>query len=59
MSINFMFCRIKIHLLKTLIHILQLLMGYTLMLAVMSYNFWVFISVISGEACGTMAYYLN
>ncbi|XP_067327980.1 protein SLC31A2 isoform X2 [Anolis sagrei] len=40
------------HVAQTLIHVVQVVLGYMVMLAVMSYNSWVFIGVIVGSAIG-------
>lgn len=40
---------------QSLIHIAQVVIGYFIMLAVMSYNTWIFLGVILGSAVG---YYL-
>ncbi|XP_077088841.1 protein SLC31A2 [Siphateles boraxobius] len=41
-----------LHCLQTAIHILQVTLGYMLMLCVMSYNVWIFLGVIMGSALG-------
>lgn len=41
-----------LHALQTLLHILQVSLGYMLMLCVMSYNTWIFLGVIVGSALG-------
>ncbi|XP_068925676.1 protein SLC31A2 isoform X2 [Petaurus breviceps papuanus] len=43
------------HLGQSLIHVVQVVIGYFVMLAVMSYNTWIFLGVILGSAIG---YYL-
>ena len=40
---------IKYHVVQSLLHLLQLLMGYFIMLAIMSYNGWIGISVAIGN----------
>ncbi|XP_060106716.1 protein SLC31A2 [Heteronotia binoei] len=40
------------HSTQTLLHILQVVLGYLVMLAVMSYNAWIFLGVIAGSAIG-------
>uniref|UniRef100_G1M3C6 Copper transport protein n=3 Tax=Ailuropoda melanoleuca TaxID=9646 RepID=G1M3C6_AILME len=40
---------------QSLIHVIQVVIGYFMMLAVMSYNTWIFFGVIVGSAVG---YYL-
>uniref|UniRef100_A0A803TVB8 Copper transport protein n=1 Tax=Anolis carolinensis TaxID=28377 RepID=A0A803TVB8_ANOCA len=54
-SIRFSFvkrCPFPWHVVQTLIHVVQVVLGYMVMLAVMSYNSWVFIGVIVGSAIG-------
>ncbi|XP_048021769.1 probable low affinity copper uptake protein 2 isoform X1 [Megalobrama amblycephala] len=41
-----------LHCLQTAIHILQVTLGYMLMLCVMSYNVWIFLGVITGSVLG-------
>ncbi|XP_010368753.2 probable low affinity copper uptake protein 2 [Rhinopithecus roxellana] len=43
------------HLGQSLIHVIQVVIGYFIMLAVMSYNTWIFLGVVLGSAVG---YYL-
>ncbi|XP_012624355.1 protein SLC31A2 isoform X1 [Microcebus murinus] len=40
---------------QSLIHVIQVVIGYFIMLAVMSYNTWIFLGVVLGSAMG---YYL-
>ncbi|XP_001488731.4 protein SLC31A2 [Equus przewalskii] len=40
---------------QSLIHVVQVVIGYFIMLAVMSYNTWIFLGVVLGSAVG---YYL-
>ncbi|XP_034565004.1 probable low affinity copper uptake protein 2 [Notolabrus celidotus] len=40
------------HITQTVLHMMQVSLGYMLMLCVMSYNFWVFIGVIGGSTLG-------
>lgn len=40
------------HLVQTLLHFLQFMLGYTLMLIAMTFNVWLFISVVFGGALG-------
>ncbi|KAI1882492.1 hypothetical protein AGOR_G00251320 [Albula goreensis] len=40
------------HSLQTCIHVLQVTLGYMLMLCVMSYNIWIFLGVIVGSVLG-------
>ena len=41
--------RIKYHCCQTVVHVVRLLIGYILMLAVMTFNAWIGISVVIGE----------
>lgn len=45
-------CRLLLHGVQTLLHIVQVTLGYMLMLCVMSYNTWIFLGVIVGSALG-------
>lgn len=45
-------CRILLHGAQTLLHLVQVTLGYMLMLCVMSYNTWIFLGVIVGSALG-------
>ncbi|NWR75430.1 COPT2 protein, partial [Centropus unirufus] len=40
------------HVGQTLFHVLQVVLGYVVMLAVMSYNAWIFIGAIVGSTLG-------
>lgn len=40
---------------QSLVHVIQVIIGYFMMLAVMSYNAWIFLGVVLGSAVG---YYL-
>ncbi|XP_023839931.1 protein SLC31A2 isoform X1 [Salvelinus sp. IW2-2015] len=44
--------RWRLHGIQTAIHILQVTLGYILMLCVMSYNTWIFLGVILGSVLG-------
>lgn len=41
-----------LHGVQTVLHVLQVTLGYMLMLCVMSYNTWIFLGVIVGSALG-------
>ncbi|CAG5867218.1 unnamed protein product [Menidia menidia] len=41
-----------LHVIQTVLHILQVSLGYMLMLCVMSYNTWIFLGVIVGSVLG-------
>lgn len=41
-----------LHTIQTLLHVLQVSLGYMLMLCVMSYNTWIFLGVIVGSVLG-------
>lgn len=41
-----------LHCIQTVLHILQVSLGYMLMLCVMSYNTWIFLGVIAGSVLG-------
>ncbi|XP_002738553.1 uncharacterized protein LOC100376380 [Saccoglossus kowalevskii] len=45
--------RLQYRLTSTLLHVIQVVMAYVIMLLVMSYNCWVFVAVVVG---GTVAY---
>ncbi|KAK6316081.1 hypothetical protein J4Q44_G00136050 [Coregonus suidteri] len=44
--------RWRLHGIQTALHILQVTLGYMLMLCVMSYNTWIFLGVILGSVLG-------
>ncbi|XP_018588409.1 protein SLC31A2 [Scleropages formosus] len=41
-----------LHCLQTAVHVVQVALGYMLMLCVMSYNVWIFLGVILGSVIG-------
>lgn len=41
-----------LHVIQTVLHMLQVALGYMLMLCVMSYNTWIFLGVIVGSVLG-------
>ncbi|XP_071321893.1 protein SLC31A2 isoform X2 [Trachinotus anak] len=41
-----------LHIIQTVLHMLQVALGYMLMLCVMSYNTWIFLGVIVGSVLG-------
>ncbi|XP_041825958.1 probable low affinity copper uptake protein 2 [Melanotaenia boesemani] len=41
-----------LHVIQTVLHVLQVSLGYMLMLCVMSYNTWIFLGVIVGSVLG-------
>lgn len=41
-----------LHGIQTVLHVLQVSLGYLLMLCVMSYNTWIFLGVIAGSTLG-------
>ncbi|XP_030004315.1 protein SLC31A2 [Sphaeramia orbicularis] len=41
-----------LHGVQTLLHMLQVTLGYMLMLCVMSYNLWIFLGVVGGSVLG-------
>lgn len=48
--------RRDIHLFQTFLHILQVFVGYVLMLIVMTYNAWLGVAVLAGAGAGYMAF---
>ncbi|KAM6975232.1 protein SLC31A2 [Tautogolabrus adspersus] len=40
------------HIIQTVLHLMQVSLGYMVMLCVMSYNFWIFLGVILGSTLG-------
>ncbi|XP_030817383.1 probable low affinity copper uptake protein 2 [Camarhynchus parvulus] len=45
------------HVGQTLFHVLQVVLGYMMMLAVMSYNAWIFLAAIAGSTLGYFMVY--
>lgn len=45
-------CSWLLHVIQTCLHVLQVTLGYMLMLCVMSYNVWIFLGVVLGSALG-------
>lgn len=45
-----------VHGIQTILHLMQVSLGYLLMLCVMSYNFWIFLAVVLGS---TLGYYIS
>ncbi|KAM9371017.1 protein SLC31A2 [Phaethornis superciliosus] len=45
------------HVCQSLFHMVQVVLGYTLMLAVMSYNAWIFLGAILGSTLGYFVVY--
>lgn len=45
------------HVGQTLFHVLQVVLGYMVMLAVMSYNAWIFLGAIVGSTLGYFMVY--
>uniref|UniRef100_A0A3P9ICZ6 Copper transport protein n=1 Tax=Oryzias latipes TaxID=8090 RepID=A0A3P9ICZ6_ORYLA len=41
-----------LHVIQTALHVLQVVLGYMLMLCVMSYNTWIFLGVVLGSVLG-------
>ncbi|KAF1407068.1 putative low affinity copper uptake protein 2, partial [Spheniscus humboldti] len=42
----------RYHIGQTLFHVVQVVLGYMVMLAVMSYNAWIFLGAIAGSTLG-------
>ncbi|NXP19160.1 COPT2 protein, partial [Scytalopus superciliaris] len=42
----------RYHVGQTLLHVVQVVLGYMVMLAVMSYNAWIFLGAIAGSTLG-------
>jgi len=53
MSSSFLSCR---HFLQTLLHMIQVSLGYFLMLVVMTFNVWLCISIVVGAGLGYFAF---
>ena len=47
-----MFCRIKNHLLQTVVHGIKVFLGYFMMLAVMTFNGYIVLAVLLGATLG-------
>ncbi|XP_065504631.1 protein SLC31A2 isoform X2 [Caloenas nicobarica] len=51
-------CRwFQYHVAQTLFHVVQVVLGYMVMLAVMSYNAWIFLGAIAGSTLGYFVVY--
>lgn len=47
----------RYHIGQTLFHVVQVVLGYMVMLAVMSYNAWIFLGAIAGSTLGYFVVY--
>uniref|UniRef100_A0A8C3K9J2 Copper transport protein n=1 Tax=Calidris pygmaea TaxID=425635 RepID=A0A8C3K9J2_9CHAR len=47
----------RYHVGQTLFHVVQVVLGYMVMLAVMSYNAWIFLGAIAGSTLGYFVVY--
>ncbi|XP_050763970.1 probable low affinity copper uptake protein 2 [Gymnogyps californianus] len=47
----------RYHIGQTLFHVVQVVLGYMVMLAVMSYNVWIFLGAIAGSTLGYFVVY--
>ena len=45
-----------LHIVQTLLHMVQVAVGYILMLVVMTYNLWLFFAVILGAGLGYLVF---
>ena len=48
--------RISMHLVQTLLHVLQVCLGYVLMLTVMTFNVWICLAVVAGSGLGYLVF---
>ncbi|XP_058063747.1 high affinity copper uptake protein 1 [Anopheles bellator] len=42
----------RVHIVQSLLHLVQVIVSYLLMLIVMTYNYWLCLAVVLGAACG-------
>lgn len=49
-------CRVVLHLIQTSLHLIQITVGYMLMLVAMTFNAWLFISLVLGASLGYLLF---